>query len=81
MNNTRVGLGLAAWTLGILVPVMHHVLLHWPIAQHPTPNVVTRIEGVFRSLPWIDWAFLIAMAVVGAMLIVSGMSRKHQGSA
>ena len=73
MNTTRIGLGIAAWFLGILVPVMHHVLLHWPLAAESTNNIITRSQQLFRFLPWIDWIYLVAMAVVGLILVVSGI--------
>jgi hypothetical protein len=73
MKTTRIGWGIIAWFLGILVPVIHHVLLHWPLAGRPTDNIVTRSQWVFSSLPWIDWVYLAAMAIVGLILIVSGI--------
>lgn len=78
MNTTRVGVGIAAWFLGILVPVMHHVMLHWPVATQPTNNVVRRSQAVFECLPWIDWVYLAAMAIVGLKLVVSGFKSKEQ---
>ncbi len=72
MNCTKIGLGIAAWFLGILVPVMHHILLHWPIAGNQTDNIVTRSQSIFKYLPWMDSVYLYAMAVVGLLLILSG---------
>jgi hypothetical protein len=76
MNTNRIAWGMLAWFLGIIVPVMHHVLLHWPLASQHTSNVVTRSQLLFESLPWIDWVYLAAMASVGLMLVVSGISSK-----
>jgi len=73
MNCTRIGLGIAAWFLGILIPVMHHLLVHWPLADQQTNNIITRSQHVFKFLPWIDWVYLASMAIVGAVLIVSGI--------
>ena len=73
MNYPQMGLGIAAWFLGILIPVMHHVLLHWPLASQQTNNIITRSRHLFGALPWIDWIYLTAMRAVGAVLIVSGM--------
>ena len=73
MNMKRISLGILAWFLGIIVPVMHHTLLHWPLAVHPTSNIVTRSKSLFQSLPWIDWVYLAAMAIVGAVLIIFGI--------
>ena len=77
MDTTRIGWGIITWFLGIIVPTMHHVLLHWPIAWERTGNVITRSQHVFRSLPWVDWVYLIAMAVVGFHLIVTGAKGRH----
>ena len=83
MDCARIRLGIAAWFLGAVVPVAHHVLLHWPLAGQQTDNIVTRAEHLFKSLPWIVHAYFIAMAVVGAVLVVSGMRSRgcgHTGS-
>jgi hypothetical protein len=72
MGIKKIAVGIAAWFLGIIVPVMHHVLLHWPLAAQRTSNTITRSQSVFRDLPWIDWAYLIAMGLVGLALINSG---------
>ena len=79
MNITRIALGMIAWFLGIIVPVMHHVLLHWPLAAHEDLVSITilRSKALFGSLPWIEWGYLAAMAVVGLILIVSGISSKQ----
>ena len=76
MDTNRMAWGIIAWFLGILVPVMHHVLLHWPLAALPTNNIITRSQSLFQYLPWIDWVYLLAMAVVGLILIVSGIKAK-----
>lgn len=73
MDCGRIGLGIAAWFLGIVVPVMHHVLLHWPLADQWTDNAISRSEHVFRSLPRVDWVYFIAMAATGAILVASGL--------
>ena len=77
MNTTRIAWGIVAWFLGILVPVMHHVLLHWPLAVQQTNNIVTRSQSLFRFLPCIDWVYLAAMAVIGLILVVSGIRSKQ----
>lgn len=72
MNEKRIAIGLAAWFLGIIVPVYHHVALHAPLAGQPTSNIATRITSVFDYLPWIDWVYLALMCAVGAVLVLSG---------
>jgi len=72
MDTKRITLGIVAWTLGIIVPVMHHILLHWPLAAERTSNIITRSQSIFRHLPWIDWAYFVAMTLVGLVLIITG---------
>ena len=76
MDTNRMAWGIIAWFLGIIVPVMHHVLLHWPLAAQPTNNIITRSQSLFQYLPWIDWVYMIAMALVGLILIGSGIRAK-----
>ena len=80
MNILRIGVGLVAWFLGILIPVLHHCLLHFAIGHGPTSNIITRSQSLFEHLPWVDWVYLLAMAVVGAILIVSGITTKSAKS-
>lgn len=75
MNHTRIGLGLAAWFLGMLIPFLHHTLLFIAVSDQPTSNVVRTSQSMFKALPWIDWVYLLAMAIVGLILIYSGMKR------
>jgi hypothetical protein len=77
MDTVKISLGVKIWFLGIMVPVMHHILIHWPVAIQQTNNVVTRSQSLFRHLPWIDWVYLIAMAIVGLILILSGIKTKE----
>jgi len=76
MKTSRIGWGVIALFLGILVPTMHHVLLHWPAASQPHSNPLLRAELMLRALPWVDWAYLGIMTVVGLMLVMSGMESK-----
>lgn len=75
MNHPRIALGLAAWFLGMLIPVAHHALLHLgsSLGNHPTSNVVLRSQSLWKHLPVVDWIYLAAMAVVGAILLMTGM--------
>ncbi len=81
MNHSRIGLGLAACFLGIIVPVLHHIALHAAVAERPTNNIVTRMTNLFEYLPWVDWLYLVIMFLVGLALIISGMmSRPDVGT-
>ncbi|MCC6580385.1 MAG: hypothetical protein IT440_08070 [Phycisphaeraceae bacterium] len=73
MNHQRIGLGLASLFLGIVVPVCHHIAIHAAIAGEQTNNIVTRMQSIFRFLPWIDWGYLVVMTIVGVILVASGM--------
>ena len=80
MDCAIIRLGIAAWTLGTVVPAAHHVLLHWPLASQPTDNIVTRSHWLFKSLPWIDHVYFLAMAIIGTMLVISGMKNRQASS-
>ena len=79
MNTNRIAWGIIAWFLGIIVPVMHHVLLHWPLAGQDNSVSIRVIQSrqLFAALPWVDWVYLAAMALVGLVLVVSGISSKQ----
>ncbi|MHC4648812.1 MAG: hypothetical protein ACYTBJ_25425, partial [Planctomycetota bacterium] len=72
MDLRKIALGLAAWFLGIIVPVLHHTMVVSAVMKQPnqSPNFVHRL---FETLPWIDYAYLLAMGIVGVVLILSGM--------
>jgi hypothetical protein len=77
MDIRRIMLGLAAWFLGIIVPVLHHAIL--VAAALRRERVSTGIiTEYFERLPWIDYVYLLAMAVVGAILIITGMKKPSQ---
>jgi hypothetical protein len=80
MNHERIRMGMAAWFLGTVVPGLHQVLLHWPLAGQPTDNVVTRAGSLFEFLPWTDHVFFLAMAIFGTILVISGMRAKPLNS-
>ena len=72
MDLKRIALGVAAWFLGIIVPVSHHIMVVNAVMKQPkqSPNLVHRL---FETLPWIDYVYLLAMGIVGVVLIVSGV--------
>jgi hypothetical protein len=74
MNDKRIAIGLAAWFLGVIVPVGHHVALHAAIAHGRTSNDIGRMGSVWDFLPWVDWAYSSLMFLVGAILVYSGLT-------
>ncbi len=77
MDTVKISLGVKFWFFFFFFPVLHHILLHWPIAMQDTSNVVRRSNSLFKFLPWIDWVYLIAMTIVGLILILSGIKTKE----
>jgi hypothetical protein len=75
VNHQRIALGLLASFLGIIVPVYHHVSLHGAIAHERSSNDISRMTSVWDYLPWVDWAYLAFMWLVGAVLIVPELVR------
>mgnify|MGYP000026275048 CR=1 FL=1 len=70
-------LGLAAWFLGIIVPVLHHSILATAALarERESANIIHRL---FETLPFIDFIYLVAMGIVGAILIATGMRKLSQ---
>ena len=75
-QHPRVGLGIAAWVVGITVPSAHFALLVLP-AAYEYDNYFSLICFSFvpflLAMPWGEWAFIGVMAFSGALLIVSGL--------
>ena len=65
-------MGIAALFLGIIIPVLHHVLLHLPLASQQTNNIATRMHGIYHGIHWTEWVYLAVMGVTGVGLILSG---------
>ena len=74
MDLKRITLGLAAWFLGIIVPVFHHVILVIAVMRRDKEST-NMIHRLFETLPWIDFVYLLAMGIVGAILIATGMRK------
>jgi hypothetical protein len=78
MDTDRVFKGAIIWSLGLLVPGLYHSLLMLAAVQEDGFRYSFSILAKkFFQLPWIVWPYLIAMAGVGAILIVSGLM-KHK---
>ena len=73
MNTNGMLKGAIVWSLGLLVPAIYHALLMLAAVQEESYGYsFESIAGKFFQLPWIVWPYLIAMAIVGSLLIVSG---------
>ena len=77
MDLKRIMLGLAAWFLGIIVPVLHNVILVTALIKKGSGSPEMFVY-LFKTLPWIDFVYLLAMAIVGAILIATGMRKSSQ---
>ena len=77
MKVKRILIGTIIWTLGIFIPVFHHIMLMLAAAiedgfKYNYHNMVK----YFFDLPWIIWPYLVAMWLVGAILVISGLRAK-----
>jgi len=77
MDLKKIMLGLAAWFLGIIVPVLHHAILVSHVIKAESTDIYMTVL-VFKNLPWIDFVYLLAMAIVGVILIITGMKKSSQ---
>ncbi|MFG0249736.1 MAG: hypothetical protein ACF8OB_12680 [Phycisphaeraceae bacterium JB051] len=73
MNHTRIVIGLAAWFLGIIVPVYHHTVIYTAAMEQGNIDYLRSIRYTFALLPIPDWIYLAAMSLVGLILVISGM--------
>lgn len=77
MKVKRILVGAILWTLGILVPVLHHGMLSIAAAQCRTHTYqYNNLVRYFFNLPWIVWVYLVAMWLVGTILVISGLRAK-----
>ncbi len=75
MNHQRIALGLAAWFLGIIVPVGHHIVacLLASITRQSALNPYD-LYRFWEALHWVEWVYMGLMAFVGLLLIRSGLT-------
>ena len=72
MDTNRIFKGAIIWSLGFLMPILHHSLLMLAAVQedgyqYPFSSIVR----YFFPLPWILWPYLIAMIGIVAFLVIS----------
>ena len=77
MDLKRIMLGLAAWFLGIIVPVSHRIILV-TLALRSGGQSTNIIYRLWEGLLWIDFVYLLGMGIVGAILIITGMKKSSQ---
>jgi hypothetical protein len=77
MKVKRILIGTIIWTLGILLPVLQHIMLMRVaiMEEHFTYRFSSMVKYFF-DLPWILWPYLIAMWLVGTILVISGLRAK-----
>jgi|GEM_PF-3070220 len=68
MDTKQVLIGTIVWTVGLLVPLAYHATL--------VLGGKLLVGDFGRN--WIVWFYLVAMAIVGGCLVVSGFMR-HDG--
>jgi hypothetical protein len=79
MDRKKVLSGVIVWSMGLFFPLLYHVLLMQVAVQEEGHNYSYHVMvKYFFALPWIIWPYLVAMTVVGACLVVSGI-KGHDG--
>ena len=74
MDTRKILAGVITWTLGLLVPALYHVLLmNAAVKETGYSYSFHSIVKCFFDLPWIVWPYIVATAVVGMIVIVSGL--------
>lgn len=77
MNTKRIFAGVVTWGIGFLLPTLYHaVLMHAVVPQEGLRYSYHDMTKYFFDLPWIVWPYIIAMAIVGGVLVVSGVKDK-----
>ena len=75
MDRKKVLSGVIVWSMGLFFPLLYHVLLMQVAVQDEGHMYSYHVMvEYFFALPWIIWPYLVAMAVVGACLVVSGIN-------
>jgi hypothetical protein len=77
MKVKRILVGTIIWTLGILLPMLQHIMLmQAAVTEEGYSYSFHNIVKYFFALPWIVWVYLIAMWLVGTILVISGLKAK-----
>lgn len=74
MNAKKTLAGVVVWSMGLAIPMLYHALLmHAAVQEDGHVYSYHVMVKYFFALPWIVWPYLIATAVVGACLVISGL--------
>lgn len=73
MDTKKILNGTLIWTVGIIVPMLYHVILMHAAVQQDGYTYSYNSMIKFFKLPWIFWLYLTAMAATGTSLVVSGI--------
>ena len=77
MNTKKIVAGVMSWSVGFLLPALYHSVLMHAVAQDGRRYSYHDMTKYFFDLPWIVWPYIIAMAIVGGILVVSGVKDKN----
>jgi hypothetical protein len=82
MDTRKVLFGTLIWSLGLFLPVLFHALLmNAAVKEENYSYAYDVMVKYFFHLPWILWLYLSAMAVVGTILVISGLRNAKDPSA
>ncbi len=77
MDTNKILSGAIVWSVGLLVPMLYHALLmHAAVQEEGYGYSYHSMVKYFFHLPWIVWPYLIGIAVVGSILIISGLTKR-----
>jgi uncharacterized membrane protein len=77
MKVKRILVGTIIWSLGILLPMIQHIMLmQAAVSEEGYSYSYSNMVKYFFGLPWIIWVYLIAMWLVGTILVISGLRAK-----
>ena len=74
MDTKKILSGALIWSVGLLLPMLWHALLMNAAVQESGYSYsYHHMMKYFIDMPWAVWVYLIAMAIIGSVLVVSGL--------
>ena len=74
MDSRAVMSAAVIWFLGVLIPVLHHSLLMLAAVQEESHSYsFASMITLFWHLPWLIWAYVLGMFLLGLWLVVRGL--------